>query len=430
MLIQWPISILFFIINCKKNVIAYFACTSTYSTIINLFNTIMMEMPNTITVPPPTVGRIQLFLWWLATAEPELQIKGTAESNRFTIVGTTVFCTWCFATLAWCYFFSTVTEQWWVAALLGFFMGFVILSIDRALIKNVSFVGSKKWWPLLLRLALAAVIGLFMAQPALHFLFKKEIALHISADNLQKRQQQQTKVTSIYQQKTNDLLLRKKELEQENANRYAELQTARNNYLAETDGSGGTGKVGVKAVALAKLTEYQKLDSAYQKLLLNQQPEIESINKQLLVTAQQKTQMLEEYSRFFNNGFLTQAEALQHLLAQHPPLLYRYILLVLLLLLIELMPLITKMMMPAGAYEQRVQAEQQLAMQHIQQNLKLQEQLLLQQAEQQAAINKKLQGAFFEAYEEKGKSTINSLLKPSNVKGKELLKIVNQDVLI
>ena len=132
-------------------------------------------MPQKSTEEYPAFTR---FLWWLATAEKKL-LAGTAiDSNRYSIVGMTVLATWCFATLAWTYFFSTVTANSWWAVPLGIFMGFIILTIDRALIKSINRRISNQWLPVLFRIILAGVIGLFMAQPALLYLFKKEIQQH------------------------------------------------------------------------------------------------------------------------------------------------------------------------------------------------------------------------------------------------------------
>ena len=38
--------------------------------------------------------------------------------------------------------------------------------------------------------------------------------------------------------------------------------------MAETDGSGGSGKVGIKDIAIAKRNEYQKLDAEFQISIL------------------------------------------------------------------------------------------------------------------------------------------------------------------
>src|SRR5436189_4733200 len=104
-------------------------------------------------------------LWWLSTAEKELLADAVVDRNRYKIVGMTVLATWAFATLAWSYFFSTVTGNPWLAIPLGFFMGFIILTIDRALIKGINKFNKNRLLPLLFRGLLAVTIGVFMAQP-------------------------------------------------------------------------------------------------------------------------------------------------------------------------------------------------------------------------------------------------------------------------
>ena len=78
------------------------------------------------------------FLWWLSTAERELLMDCVVDRNRYRIIGTTVLGTWAFATLAWTYFWSTITSNLFVSTGLGLFMGFIILTIDRALIKGIN----------------------------------------------------------------------------------------------------------------------------------------------------------------------------------------------------------------------------------------------------------------------------------------------------
>jgi len=87
-------------------------------------------------------------LWWLATAESLLLKNCVIDRNRYAITGFCVLCTWLFATLAWSYFFSTVVESFFIAAALGLFMGFVILCIDRALIKGIHSNNKRKLLPL------------------------------------------------------------------------------------------------------------------------------------------------------------------------------------------------------------------------------------------------------------------------------------------
>jgi hypothetical protein len=123
------------------------------------------------------------FLWWLSTAEKEIITDCTIDRNRYSIIGFIVLTTWAFATGAWTYFFSTAIESPWIFVPLGLFMGFIVLCIDRALIKGINRKNRNRLTPFLFRGLLAVTIGLFMAQPAILFLFDKEIKVQISLDN-------------------------------------------------------------------------------------------------------------------------------------------------------------------------------------------------------------------------------------------------------
>src|SRR3954453_18633320 len=95
-----------------------------------------------------TPTRWEEFLWWLSTAEKELVVQCVVDRNRYKIIGTTVLATWSFATLAWTYFWTTITTSLILSVLLGLFMGFVILTIDRALIKGINKFNKRKVAPL------------------------------------------------------------------------------------------------------------------------------------------------------------------------------------------------------------------------------------------------------------------------------------------
>src|SRR3982751_2952602 len=123
------------------------------------------------------------FLWWLSTAEKEILIDSVVDRNRYRIIGMTVLATWLFATFTWTYFFSTIVDATALAIALGLFMGFIILTIDRALIKGITKFNKKKFTPLLFRALLAITIGTFMAQPAVLYMFDKEIKMQTSLEH-------------------------------------------------------------------------------------------------------------------------------------------------------------------------------------------------------------------------------------------------------
>jgi hypothetical protein len=208
--------------------------------------------------------------------------------------------------------------------------------------------------PLAFRGVLAITLGMFMAQPALLFLFDKEIKLQSSLDNEKKKKLKKDELTALYQNRKAELQSNKLLLENDLNNRYTEVTEARNNYLSETDGSGGTGKVGVKEVAIAKRNEYQKLEHDYNDVSKITGEKISLINAALdTLNAQQATEE-KLFTTYFNDGFLTRIEALHNLIENNAALKYRYYLLVAIILLIELLPVLSKSLLPAGTYEEKV----------------------------------------------------------------------------
>jgi len=300
------------------------------------------------------------FLWWLSAAEPELLEDCVIDRNRYAITGMSVLCTWLFATLAWTFFFITVSHSTLLAVLLGLFMGFIILCIDRALIKGITSSNKNKLGPLVFRGLLACTIGFFMAQPALLYLFDKEVHLQISLDNEQKKRQKALQLDSLYASQKNSLLQQKAQLQQQADNKYKEVAAARDGFIAETDGSGGTGKVGLKDIARAKQNEYLKLDEQYKQLQLQTQPQLATIDSTLATIATAKQKEQQAFEQLLNDGFLTRIEALQHLVQNNSAVEIRYYLLVILLMLIELMPVIAKSLLPIGTYDERLRLREKM----------------------------------------------------------------------
>ena len=297
------------------------------------------------------------FLWWLSTAEEELLRDCVIDRNRYAIVGMTVLGTWLFATLAWTYFFSTVTGNIGVAVAAGIFMGGIILSIDRSLIKGINRNNKHKLVPLGFRALLAITIGLFMAQPALLYLFDKEIHVQISLD---RKQEKLKKQDSVYAPARQAIVQRRNSLQKELDSRYQEVSAARDNFIKETDGTGGSKKIGLKDIAAAKQREYLKLSNDYQQKETLLLPQIKSSDSALAVLDVSVQKEQQAFTALLNDGFITRIEALNHLVSNNTSVAFRYYLLVAILLLIELMPVIAKSLLPQGTYDEKVKLREEI----------------------------------------------------------------------
>jgi hypothetical protein len=358
------------------------------------------------------------FLWWLATAEEDLIKTCVIDRNRYAIVGMTVLGTWLFATLAWTYFFSTVTGSWIAAVLLGIFMGGIILTIDRALIKGISRNNKKKFIPVLFRIALALTIGLFMAQPALLYLFDKEIKVQVSIDNEKRKREKRASQDTVYAAAKKELLNQKAGIETQLGTRYQEVSVARDRFISETDGTGGSGKIGLKDIAQAKQREYLQLDADYRSLENQLKPQLASIDSSLLAIENNIQKEQTNFEALLNNGFITRIEALNNLVSNNTAVAIRYYLLVALLMLIELMPVIGKILLPNGSYDEKVRLREELETTLTQNNHK--RELDLKEQFNQTAFEQDGQFVqqFFEASaserKEKMKEQINVWKKENN----------------
>ena len=308
------------------------------------------------------------FLWWLSTAEKELLIDCVVDRNRYRIIGTTVLGTWAFATLAWTYFWSTITSNWIISILLGLFMGFIILTIDRALIKGINKFNKTRVAPLLLRSLLAITLGTFMAQPAILFMFDKEIKLQSSLDNEKRKRAKQLEMDSLYTPQKQELTKKKTDLQLQLMDKYAEVGKARQAYIEEIDGTGGSGKVGIKNIAIAKQNEYEKLDGEYKVLSQTLQPNINNIDSNLAVIDASIKKENQVFAGFLNNGFLTRIEALSNLVKSNTALQTRYYLIIVILMLIELMPVLAKTLIPSGTYDEKVKLREEMEKEIAQSN--------------------------------------------------------------
>ncbi len=315
------------------------------------------------------------FLWWLSTAEKEILVDSVVDRNRYRIVGMTVLATWAFATFTWTYFFSTLVDSLLMAIALGIFMGGIILTIDRALIKGITKFNKRKFTPLLFRGLLALTIGTFMAQPAVLYMFNKEIKMQTSLDNEKRKMVKRQELDLLYKNRKDELLQQKENIKNELEKKYTDVSKARTSFLAETDGSGGSGKVGIKDIALAKQKEYKKLDGEYQVMLTADQPKLDSAEKELNGMENKIKAEEASFTQYLNDGFLTRVEALNNLLKNSPALQFRYYLIVFILMLIELMPVIAKTMLPSGSYDEKVMLREEMEVDIAHSNIRKEQQL-------------------------------------------------------
>ncbi|KAA2245692.1 DUF4407 domain-containing protein [Chitinophaga agrisoli] len=313
-------------------------------------------MEQTPAANTPAPDGLSKFLWWLAAADINILKDCRADHERYRILGISVGVTWLFATLAWGYFFSTIVDDDVVIGGLAVFFGFAILSIDRSLITAMSGSGRRKFLPAAFRLLLAFTIGLFVSQPIVLLLFQKDIQAQMVLNRQGKLERFRAELNTLNEDRTTTLQKDLQQWQQQLQQKEAQVKAYKDDYIKETDGTGGSGKIGESSIARVKKTAYLKADEELTALRNSLGPQQQERQTQLSGLWQENVAKEKVYVASLTNGFLAQTEALEELTVEHAALRNRYRLIVLIITLIEIMPLLSKLLLPKGEYDRLLES--------------------------------------------------------------------------
>jgi hypothetical protein len=307
------------------------------------------------------------FLWWCAGAHQKLLKQFPSEHTKYAGLGGVILATFVLATLSSGYAVYSVFGNWLWTIAFAVIWGLIIFNFDRFLVSTMRKYGvskSKQVWMAIPRLALALLIGLTIARPLELKIFEKEIAVKMQ-ENLHHKIQNNDSLLQI----ENKLLMQDASVERQRLtsrktaieDSLAQLQSA---YIQEADGTGGSGRRGIE-----KLT-HLKMD-AYNQAQLQFGPEMRSVDSgiriqdSILSTAKSG---LEQHRKNYaltvasNQGFLEKNKALSDLSDQESSVWWTSTLLSLLIILIEIGPILSKLIMPVGPYDIALAKEELLQM--------------------------------------------------------------------
>lgn len=300
--------------------------------------------------------KLNKFIWSISGFKTDIIKTSKVDSYHASIIGTLLLVVGIYAVLAWTFFFQTVTSNPIMPVIAGVFMGFYIISFDRALIASMA-SGSSNIYSVAFRLILATLLGVFLAQPMILKFYEGDIKREAQILVDKKNQERKKELESQYIFDLKQLNKRKLELQNQIDNKRNSVSQAELDFKNEMDGSSGTGKWGYNTVSKRKekiFNQHQVEFTALSNTTLPQinevQKNIESINDKIII----------DFENYKNKntafGTLIQAEALESLLEKDESgtLRMRYYLLGLILALIELSALIAKMLFKTKSYKSKV----------------------------------------------------------------------------
>jgi len=307
------------------------------------------------------------FLWWCAGAHQKLLKQFPSEHTKYAGLGGVLLATFVLATLSSGYAIYSVFGNWLWTIAFAIIWGLIIFNFDRFLVSTMRKYGvskRKQVWMAIPRLALALLIGLTIARPLELKIFEKEIAVKMH-ENLHHKIQNNDSLLQI----ENKLLMQDANAERQRLtvrksaveDSLAQLQSA---YIREADGTGGSGRRGIE-----KLT-HLKMD-AYNQALLQFAPELRNIDSSVKaqdgILSSAKSDLEQKRKDYAltagaNQGFLEKNKALADLSDQESSVWWTSTLLSLLIILIEIGPILSKLIMPVGPYDIALAKEELLQM--------------------------------------------------------------------
>lgn len=307
------------------------------------------------------------FLWWCAGAHQKLLKQFPSEHSKYSGLGAVLLATFVLATLSAGYAIYTVFGNWLWTIGFALIWGLIIFNFDRFLVSTMRKYGISRRKQILMaipRLALALLIGVVIARPLEMKIFDKEINVKMTENLHEKIRLNDSLLAMEYKNQLSDaekerqrLLGRKLAIEDTLHN----LQTA---YLREADGTGGSMQRGIENITRLKQDAYNQAKVLYTPELLQLEESIKSnegILKDAKVSMEDKRKQF-EVTAAANMGFLERNKALSDLSNEEASVFWASLLISMLIILIEIGPVLSKLIMPLGPYDIALAKEELLHM--------------------------------------------------------------------
>ena len=301
------------------------------------------------------------FFVWCSGARIYILRQCPTEINVYLGIGIIVFLTGVLASASGGYAVWMVFENIWISIIFGLFWGVMIFFLDWFLVASLR--KEKKVWKeismALPRLILSVFIAVVVARPIEMRLFEQEIEARMARGQIEKRME----ADSL-------LLLQFSEIEQLKSKndtlqaRIDETSSRRDNlftmYIAEAEGTAGTGHVGKGPVFREKKAEYnksqQEFDDAKQRFI----PLIEQNMERVRFLQKERDQLITSNQIIItrSKGFLSRYRSLDALMDEDPAVNGVALFILLLFAVIEVSPIFVKLISNRGPYDDLLALEQ------------------------------------------------------------------------
>lgn len=303
----------------------------------------------------PEKGKFN-FLWWCSGAYRKLLEQHPTEHTKYSGLGGVILATFVLAALSSGYaIYSVFANPYWTV-LFALIWGLVIFNFDRFLVATMRKYGvpfNKQLLSALPRFLLALLIGVTIARPLELKIFEKEIDVKVGENRHKKMLLNDSLLKLENSQLTTQVnadrlraSMRKSALEDT-------LRMLQQSYVSEADGTGGSGKRGVETITKLKMDAYNSAQTQFGPEIRSLSSQIASNDSTLLgvQTATETKRKAYEAELQTKVGFLERNKALSDLSEEETSVFWANLLVSLLIILIEIGPILSKLIVNVGPYD-------------------------------------------------------------------------------
>lgn len=300
---------------------------------------------------------LQRFFWMCSGADTDiLKSSSKSEQTKFTGIGATVFFTAVMATIAASYALFTVFDNVYSSVFFGLIWGLLIFNLDRFIVSTIK-KNDNKWkeiWQATPRIILAIIIAIVIAKPLELKIFEKEINQVLLEQKNELTLQNKVQIANQYTPEINSLQNDIVFLKGEISTKEQAVDSLYETYISEAEGRKGTLLLGKGPVYKEKR---EKHDASFAEL-----KELKETNKQKITDKETQIATLIENQKNQEattqpiidgfDGLMARINALNSL-----PWLPSFFIF-LLFLAIETSPILAKLIAPKGAYDYKLQDQE------------------------------------------------------------------------
>jgi membrane protein CcdC involved in cytochrome C biogenesis len=296
------------------------------------------------------------FLWWCAGAYQDILRDCPSEHTKYAGLGGVLLATFVLAALSSGYaVYSVFYDAGW-AICFAIVWGLIIFNFDRFLVSTMRKYGvsrRKQIWMSIPRIFLALLIGFTIARPLELKIFEKEIDVQV----IENRHKKILLNDSLLQAESRSTLyaaqMERDRLTSRQFNLEDSLHRLQQSYVQEADGTGGSRRRGVDQLTRLK-------QQAYLNALQQHTPELLQLQQQVhyqdsLIKAANAGRKIRsrqyELQVAAGVGFLERNKALSDLASRESSIYWSVVLISLLIILIEIGPILSKLIMSTGPYD-------------------------------------------------------------------------------